>query len=164
MPAAGIEGAAAEDGDSFAANALSKALYVYERSGKAAIADDSGLVVDALGGAPGIHSARYAGCGASDSDNINKLLRELYNIPEGQRQARFVCAIALIDSSGRVHSAQGSLEGRIALRPKARLALAMTRCSSQKTALMAEAWPSCQLRRKTPSHTAPALSARFVAN
>ncbi len=84
----------AETGLSFIENALLKAQNAAKYTGKAALADDSGLVVDALEGAPGIYSARYAGIGASDQDNLDKLLVELNSIPFEQRTARFVCVLA----------------------------------------------------------------------
>ncbi len=86
-----------EDGDSFAANALIKARHAARLAGLPAIADDSGLEVDALGGRPGIHSARYAGPGASDADNNRKLLEELAGVPAGRRGARYRCAMAWVD-------------------------------------------------------------------
>ena len=85
-----------ESGDSFVANALLKAHAAAHHCGLPAIADDSGLEVDALGGAPGIYSARYAGSGASDADNNHKLLQELQGVPEEQRTARFQCALVFL--------------------------------------------------------------------
>lgn len=84
-----------EDGSSFEANAHKKARALAEFSGLATLADDSGLEVDALGGAPGIHSARYAGKHADDERNNEKLLRAMADVPESMRTARFVCALAL---------------------------------------------------------------------
>lgn len=89
---------AIEDGDSFVANALIKARHAARLTGLPAIADDSGLAVDALDGAPGIHSARYAGANASDSDNIDKLLAALAGIPTAQRGAGFHCAAVFVAS------------------------------------------------------------------
>ncbi len=86
----------AETGDSFVENALLKAHAAAQYSGLPAIADDSGLVVDALGGAPGIYSARYAGEDASDADNNRKLLAALDGVPEQQRSARFHCALVYL--------------------------------------------------------------------
>ena len=91
---------AVEDGDSFVDNALIKARHASLYSGLPAIADDSGLAVDYLGGEPGIHSARYAGNNASDQDNIDKLLFALENVPEGERTARFHCVIAMVKDVG----------------------------------------------------------------
>lgn len=87
---------AAETGLSFIENALIKARHASRASGLPALADDSGLAVDALGGAPGIFSARYAGAGASDDDNNRKLLEALANVPAGQRTASFHCALAFV--------------------------------------------------------------------
>lgn len=80
-----------ENGKTFADNALIKARHAAEKSGLPAIADDSGLLVDALDGRPGVHSARYAGPDANDDDNVEKLLEELRDIPEGERGAHYVC-------------------------------------------------------------------------
>lgn len=79
----------------FKGNALLKARAIRQCTGKAALADDSGLAVDALNGAPGIFSARFAGTGATDRQNVEKLLREMENVPEEERTARFICVIAL---------------------------------------------------------------------
>jgi XTP/dITP diphosphohydrolase len=88
-----------ETGDSFAANALIKARAAQAATGKAAIADDSGIEAADLGGAPGIYSARYAGPGAGDEANLEKLLREV-DAAGGGRRAAYVCAIALVEQSG----------------------------------------------------------------
>ena len=85
-----IEGAE-ETGQSFVENAILKARHAAERSGLPAIADDSGIMVDALGGAPGVYSARYAGEGASDAANLELLLANLRGVPDAERGARFVC-------------------------------------------------------------------------
>ncbi len=107
---------AIEDGLSFVENAIKKARHACENTGLAAIADDSGLEVDALQGAPGIYSARYAGAGASDEDNIQKLLLALEGLPEDQRAARFRCVMVYmrhpLDPSPVI--CEGSWEGRIA--------------------------------------------------
>jgi XTP/dITP diphosphohydrolase len=97
----GISGAE-ETGDSFVENALLKARHAAQLSGLPAIADDSGLVVDALDGRPGVRSARYAGANASDAENIAKLLDELRQVPPAKRQARFHCAAVLVDPGGRI--------------------------------------------------------------
>jgi XTP/dITP diphosphohydrolase len=101
-----------EDGDSFAANALIKARAASEATGRPALADDSGITAAALGGAPGIYSARYAGEGASDEVNLDKLLREV-DAANGNRRAAYVCAIALIDESGAEHVFQARCEGHL---------------------------------------------------
>ena len=82
-----------EDGLTFVENAIIKARHAAERTGRPALADDSGLVVDALGGAPGVRSARYAGEGSDDAANNEKLLRALTGVPEEERTARFECAV-----------------------------------------------------------------------
>jgi XTP/dITP diphosphohydrolase len=93
---AGIEGQAEENGSTFEENAMLKARYLYEKTNIATIADDSGLCVDALDGAPGVYSARYAGDHASDADRNALLLYHMKDIPEEKRTAKFVCAIAAI--------------------------------------------------------------------
>ena len=100
-----------ENGSTFAANAQIKAHAAAAFTGKAAIADDSGLCVDALGGAPGIYSARYAD--GTDQGNNQKLLCEMEAIPNGQRQARFICAVACVLPDGREFTVQGECEGEI---------------------------------------------------
>ena len=89
-----------ETGSTFAENALLKARYFHHRSGLPTIADDSGLEVEALAGAPGIYSARYAGPGATDGERIKKLLDELKSVPMERRAARFVCAAAIAWAEG----------------------------------------------------------------
>ena len=102
----GLDGAGAgeppeveETGETFLENALLKARAYAAWSGLAAVADDSGLEVDALGGAPGVRSARYAGQGASDQANLDKLLAELAGVPPDRRTARFRCTAVLVDPS-----------------------------------------------------------------
>ncbi len=106
-----------EDGETFLDNAFKKAREIAEATGIMALADDSGLVVDALDGAPGVYSARYSGEDATDEKNNEKLLEELRAVPEEQRTARFMCAMVLYHPSGEWISAEGSCEGRIALEP-----------------------------------------------
>ncbi len=111
-----------EDGDSFAANARIKAIAYAKALGRSVIADDSGLEVDALGGAPGIHSARWAGVGGSraerDAANNAKLVVSMADVADGQRTARFLCAMCLCDSSGTILAeTTGALEGTIARTP-----------------------------------------------
>lgn len=101
----------------FEGNALKKAIAVSSCTGKAALADDSGLEVDALDGAPGVYSARYAGDGATDRDNVDKLMSELESVPEEKKMARFVCVIALAWPEGRVETFYGKVEGRIGRSP-----------------------------------------------
>lgn len=105
-----------ESGATFQANALAKAQFVSVRSGLLTMADDSGLEVDALNGAPGIRSARFAGAHAHGEKNRSLLLRRLTDVPHADRTARFVCAIALADRHGRTHTATGECCGSIACR------------------------------------------------
>lgn len=102
-----------EDADSFLGNALKKARALAEATGLPVLADDSGLAVDALGGRPGVRSARYAGPNATDADNNRRLLRELEGVPPDRRGAAFACAVALVVPGGREFTAVGRLEGRI---------------------------------------------------
>ncbi len=88
-----------EDGNTFEENAAKKAVSVFNEINMPVIADDSGLCVEHLGGAPGVHTARFAGENASDSENIDKLLSELKNVPFEKRAAKFVCVIAFIENS-----------------------------------------------------------------
>ncbi|MGB9867112.1 MAG: RdgB/HAM1 family non-canonical purine NTP pyrophosphatase [Bacillota bacterium] len=102
---------------SFAENALAKARVAWQATGLPSVADDSGLEVDALGGAPGVISARYAGEGCTDRDNIDLLLRNLRGVPEERRTARFVCVVALVfHGCERVFT--GTCDGHIALSPR----------------------------------------------
>jgi XTP/dITP diphosphohydrolase len=103
-----------EDGDTCEANAVKKARAIAEFTGLPAVADDTGLEVDALGGRPGIYAARYAGEDATYEDNCRKLLRELAGVPRERRTARFLTVAAIALSSGEVRVAQGTLDGVIA--------------------------------------------------
>ena len=105
-----------ESGTSFEENAKLKALAASTQLPAVVIADDSGLEVDALGGAPGIYSARYAGANATDKDKIDKLLRELARIgaTDGRRRARFRCVVALARDGNLLGTFEGIVEGRIA--------------------------------------------------
>lgn len=111
---------AEETGLTFVENAIIKARHASAAAGLPAIADDSGLEVDALNGAPGIYSARYAGKGASDEQNLQKLLNELENIPEAERTARFQCLMVYMrhaqDPTPII--CQGTWEGIITLEPR----------------------------------------------
>jgi XTP/dITP diphosphohydrolase len=108
-----------ETGGTFLANALLKARAYAAWSGLAAVADDSGLEVDALGGAPGVRSARYAGPGASDQANLDRLLAELTGVPPERRTARFRCLAALHDpATGREDHAEAAWEGRVLDAPR----------------------------------------------
>ncbi len=107
-----------ETGSNYLENALSKARAVYRALGVPSIGDDSGLEVDALAGAPGLHSARYAGEDASDRANIERLLGELAGVPRERRTARFRCVLALVRGLGDEISAEGICEGRILDAPR----------------------------------------------
>jgi len=110
-----------EDGDTFCANAAIKAMAAAEMSGLLTLADDSGLTVDALNGAPGVRSARYAddlGCGHDDCANRAKLLKEMADVPDGQRNAAFVCAAALATPDGGAAFIEGRCCGTIAREEK----------------------------------------------
>jgi XTP/dITP diphosphohydrolase len=107
-----------ETGDTFLENALLKARAYAGWSGLAAVADDSGLEVDALGGAPGVRSARYAGPGASDQANLDKLLAAMAGVPQERRTARFRCAAVLADPRGGEWHAEASWEGRLLEAPR----------------------------------------------
>lgn len=107
-----------EDADTFAGNAIKKALAIAQYTAIPAIADDSGLEVYALGNAPGVYSARYAGADSDDSRNLEKLLSEMEEVEEGRRGARFVCCIALAFPEGGVEVFEGFIEGSIGKQPK----------------------------------------------
>jgi XTP/dITP diphosphohydrolase len=109
-----------ETGLTFVENAILKARNAAQHSGRPALADDSGLEVDALNGAPGIFSARYAGKGAGDTQNLQKLLADLKGVPEGKRTARFQCLLVYLrhalDPTPLI--CQGTWEGRILFEPR----------------------------------------------
>jgi len=111
-----------ETGTTFEANALAKARHAAELAQLPALADDSGIEVDALGGRPGVYSARYAGEGASDDANLKKLLQELAGVPAARRTARYRCVIAYVRSAAdaRPLLATGVWEGRILEAPRGR--------------------------------------------
>lgn len=105
-----------ETGTTFAENAYLKAMGIYRVTGLPTVADDSGLCVDALDGAPGVYSARYAGEGHNSADNNEKLLREMKNVPDEKRTARFVCAICVVFGEDDIVQCEGTCEGTIAHR------------------------------------------------
>ncbi|MCS7163381.1 MAG: XTP/dITP diphosphatase [Thermodesulfovibrio sp.] len=107
-----------EDGLTFEENALKKARYVCQKTGLPAFSDDSGLEVEALGGKPGVRSARYAGERATDEDNIKKLLKDLEGVPLEKRNARFVCCIALVFPDGQEYIFWGYVKGKITESPR----------------------------------------------
>ena len=107
-----------EDGATFYDNAVKKAQEIMEFTGLMTLADDSGLEVDALGGAPGVFSSRFSGEDATDETNRIKLLEALKGVPEQARTARFRCVVALSDPNGGIVTADGVCEGRIGYEPK----------------------------------------------
>lgn len=114
---AGVTWFPAEDGDSYEANALMKAAHVATETGQLALADDSGLEVDALGGAPGVHSARFGG-ELTDGERNAHLLAHLRRVADADRNARFVSVVVLATPSGEVRSFRGLCEGRILQGPR----------------------------------------------
>ena len=107
-----------ETAETFAENARGKAMAVSRATAKWALADDSGLEIDALGGRPGTQSRRFAGEGATDADRIAKVLSLMAEGPDDQRSARFRCAVAIAEPSGLVHEVSGTCEGTIARAPR----------------------------------------------
>ena len=107
-----------ENEPSFALNALEKALHYSRHAEGLVVADDSGIVVDALGGRPGVHSARYAGPAATDADNNRKLLEELRDTPEEKRTARYICVLALAQRERVLALFSASCEGRLLEAPR----------------------------------------------
>ncbi len=102
-----------EDADTFEGNAKLKALHYARLTGCWTLADDSGLVVDALGGEPGVHSARYAGPASDDAANNTKMIEKLVDVPVEKRTARFHCAIALANANQVIATALGAVDGII---------------------------------------------------
>jgi XTP/dITP diphosphohydrolase len=107
-----------EDRETFQENATKKATEIARATGMLTVADDSGLVVEALQGRPGVRSSRYAGDSATDKENNEKLLREVAKVPEEFRGATFVCAVAVADASGLIGVVEASCEGKIATEEK----------------------------------------------
>ena len=102
-----------EDGETCKDNAVKKATIIAKHTGRLTLADDTGLEVEALEGAPGVYAARYAGENATYSDNCQKLLKELRGVPLDNRNARFVTVLAIAEPSGLVQVVEGGLEGKI---------------------------------------------------
>ncbi len=114
---AGIDIDVEETGTTFEENAVLKASTIYDIAKKPVIADDSGLEIDYLNGAPGVYSHRFAGENATDADRINKVLTLLKDVPDEKRTARFHCCICYIDEKGEKHIFHGIAEGRIGYEP-----------------------------------------------
>ena len=108
----------AETETTFEGNALIKARAAVDRTGRSALADDSGLAVDRLNGMPGVRSARWAGSGATDADNNELLLRQLDDVPDPHRTARFVCAMALVTPDGEEVVRHGVVDGHLLTDPR----------------------------------------------
>ncbi len=107
-----------ETGETFLDNALLKSRYYSKMTGFNAMADDSGLEIDALNGEPGVHSARYAGVDTPHSEKMARVLEAMKDIPEGKRTARFRCVAAVTFPDGREYTAEGAMEGVIGLEPR----------------------------------------------
>lgn len=107
-----------ETGNTFAENARLKAEAFSQTSGLIALADDSGLVVDALGGEPGVHSARYGGLAATDLDRVHLVLERMRNVPDAERTARFVAVVAVAAPGREAATFEGQVEGCIAREPR----------------------------------------------
>lgn len=113
MSEAGFTDEIVENGDTFEQNAQIKARAVFRAVGEPVIADDSGLEIESLNGAPGVYSARYAGENATDKDRCDKVLCEMANVPDGERGARFVCSICLKLSEDEEYCVSGTVSGFI---------------------------------------------------
>ena len=146
-----------EEDETFAANAAVKARIAAQATGALSVADDSGIEAAALGGAPGVRSARYAGESASDEENLAKLLREA---PAGSALT-YVCALAVVDpDSGEERIFEGRCTGRVADRPAGRAASGTTPPSSPTTSTTAAPWPSSappEERHRPPGRAAALL-------
>jgi len=118
---AGIRGDVEETGETYDENAQLKAAVCAERSGLVTLADDSGLEVEALGGEPGVYSARYAGEDATDAERVEYLLSKMEGVPEAERGARFVCVIAIATPDGGVTFCRGECRGTIVREPRGEL-------------------------------------------
>ena len=151
---AGVHVEPEETGTTFEENSRIKAVAVMQACGLPAVADDSGLMVDALNGEPGVYSARYGGPDCiSDSDRINYLLKKLENVPEGKRTAKFVSVITLVTPDGKEIVARGECPGHILFERHGTAASAMIRCSLRRMpGARSQNWPRS---RKIRYPTAP---------
>ena len=114
---AGVVDEVVEDGLTFAENALKKAREIAKQTNALSIADDSGICIDALNGAPGVFTARWAGEGASDDQLVAHTLEQMRSVPEGNRTAAFVCVAALVSPDGREWTFEGRVNGRLTVEP-----------------------------------------------
>ena len=163
---AGIPEDIPETGETLRANSLQKAQYIYEKTGLDCFADDTGLEVEILAGAPGVHTARYGGPQKNPADNIARLLREMacrereasvareygFNTPHATRRARFRTSVTLI-IGGEKHFFDGIMEGQIARQSRPARAGSATTPSSSRTAMTSPP-PRSPKKRKTPFPTA----------
>lgn len=115
---AGVTQDVEEDGETFEENALKKARFVAEQTGQWAVADDSGVTIDALGGRPGVYTARWAGEGAGDEGLIRHTLEQMKDVEEGRRGASFHSVVALVSPEGEEQTFEGVVEGSIVLSPR----------------------------------------------
>lgn len=145
-----------ENGATFAENALIKARAASEETGLIAMADDSGLMVDALDGAPGIMSARFAGVHGDDARNNAKLLEALAGVPEAERTARFHSSVVLLYPDGTTVVGEGNCEGKIAFEPKG------TNGFGYDPLFMPEAYPGKHMAELSPEQK-NAISHRYYA-
>ena len=143
-----------EDGETFEENSFKKANEIMKLSGKIAVADDSGLEVDYLGGAPGVYSARYAGEHKNDLDNNNKLLKELEGVPAEKRTAHFTSVVTMVYPDGKVLHARESARDRFSLNPGAPARFSDTILSSCRMGWR-RPLPSAARRRRILSVTGP---------
>ena len=115
---AGVHEDPVEDGATFAENALKKARFVAEKTGELAVADDSGIMIDALAGKPGVYSARWAGEGAGDEGLLKYTLAQLKDVEDGKRGATFHSVVALVSPQGQEQTFEGVLEGHVVVSPR----------------------------------------------
>ncbi len=149
-----------EDGVTFAANALIKARAAAAHTGLPALADDSGVAVDVLGGAPGVFSAYWAGHRKDAAANLELLLDQLSDVADPHRTAQFVSVIALVRPDGDEQTVEGRWPGRLAMTPAGPVVSGMTRSSCPTDSRRAPSAPSANgpRRRRTPRRTARGLS------
>lgn len=157
MKEEGIDVPIVEDGTTFAENARIKAMTVHQHTGEAVIADDSGICVDALGGRPGVYSARYGGEDLPHPEKIKLLLSELRDTPPEQRGARYECAIHFVLADGREYAFHADCPGMVGYEPEDRTGSAMTRSFISASAAL----PNTVTRKRTGSATGAKRSGRW---